>query len=138
MEINYWAVTTCVILSVAVGAIWYEPSFSHKWSEQVGVKPDDLETLKKKPKKAWFLYLAQFLITLFQIWVLAYFMGGWESDQVFRNMFWLWLVFVMPTIAGASLWGNDSDRFSWIRFLTQAGYQLVMFAIFGIILGMWN
>ena len=43
----------------------------------------------------------------------------------------------MPTVAGAAMWNNDSAKISWARFMIQAGYQLVLFVMFGLILGAW-
>jgi hypothetical protein len=48
------------------------------------------------------------------------------------------VAFVMPIIAGTAMWNNDSKKIAWTRFLIQSGYQLVIFIIFGLILGFWK
>lgn len=138
MEINYLAVAVCAVLSMVIGAVWYGPLFGKKWMEIVGANPDDVEARKKMQKSAGPLYAVQFVLAFFQVWVLAYYIANWEDISGFQNALWIWAGFVMPTVAGSAMWNNDSARISWARFLIQGGYQLILFAIFGLILGMWR
>ncbi|MFZ2167440.1 MAG: DUF1761 domain-containing protein [Minisyncoccia bacterium] len=136
--INYTAVLVCAVLSMVAGALWYGPLFGKKWMAIVCATDMDMEARKAMQKKSMPLYAIQFLLTLFQLWVLSYYILGWEDASGFVNALWIWAAFVMPTIAGASMWNNDSAKVSWSRFLIQAGYQLAMFAMFGLILGAWR
>ena len=138
MEINYLAVLVCAVLSMAIGAVWYGPLFGKKWAEIVGADMSDEVARKEMQKRAMPLYAVQFLLTLFQVWVLAYYIQGWKEASGLENSLWIWAAFVVPIIAGGAMWNNDSAKVSWSRFLIQSGYQLVMFAIFGLILGMWQ
>lgn len=138
MTINYWAILVCAILSMVIGGIWYGPLFGKKWMEIVGVKPEDLKARERMQKSAGLLYALQFVLSLFQVWVLAYYIEGWKEASGIENALWIWAAFVMPTIAAASMWNNDSAKISWTRFALQAGYQLIMFAIFGLILSLWK
>lgn len=138
MIINYWAVLVCAVISMVVGAIWYGPLFGKTWMHICGVTASDLEARKKMQKTAGPLYVVQFLLTLFQVWVLAYYIGGWKDASGVVNSLWIWGAFIMPTVAGASMWNNDATKVKWARFLIQTGYQLVLFVIFGFVLGMWK
>jgi hypothetical protein len=138
MEVNYWAILVCGILSMVVGAIWYGPLFGKKWMEVIGANALDVEKQKEMQKGAFKLYVVQFVLTLFQVWVLAYYIEGWKEASGLQNALWIWGAFVMPIIAGASMWNNDSKKIAWSRFLIQSGYQLVIFVIFGLILGFWK
>jgi len=138
MQINYWAVIVSALISMIVGAVWYGPLFGKKWLNIIGATPEDLEARKKMQKSAMPLYVLQLLLTLFQVYVLAYYIGGWKDASGVENALWIWAAFIMPTIAGAAMWNNDSSKIKWARFLIQAGYQLVIFIIFGFILGMWK
>jgi len=137
MEINIWAVLVCAVLSMVVGSIWYGPLFGKKWIEITGADMSDLEKRKEMMKGVWKLYLTQFILTLFQVYVLAYFIKGWAEVSGVTNALWIWAAFIMPTVAGASMWNNDSAKISWARFLIQGGYQLILFIMFGLILGLW-
>jgi Protein of unknown function (DUF1761) len=137
IEINYWAVLLCGVLAMVVGAIWYGPLFGSVWMRVVGVKQMDSAARKKMQKEAGPLYIIQFLLVLFQLYVLAHYIAGWKEASGLTNALWIWTGFVMPTIAASCLWNNDSRSIAWSRFLVQAGYQLVLFILFGLILGYW-
>lgn len=138
MGINLWAVLACGVISMVIGAVWYGPIFGKKWMEIVGVTAMDEAKRKEMQKKAMSLYAVQFVLSLFQAYVLAYYIAGWKEASGVVNALWIWAAFVMPTVAGASMWMNDSGKIKWARFLIQAGYQLVLFVVFGLVLGMWR
>lgn len=138
ITINYLAVLTCGALAMALGALWYGPLFGKKWMEILGVDPKDVEKCKKMQKESAPLYGVQFGLVLLQLYVLAHYIAGWEDASGIENALWIWFAFVMPTIAGSSMWTNDSTKVKWERFLIQSGYQLVSFVMFGIILGLWK
>lgn len=138
MEINYWAVLVCGVVAMVIGSIWYGPMFGKMWMQIVKVSPEDMARRKEMQKKAMPLYGIQFLLSLFQAWVLAYYIEGWKDVSGVENALWIWAGFIMPTVAGASMWNNDSAKISWARFLIQAGCQLVTMVAFGLILGMWR
>lgn len=135
--INYWAVLVCGVIAMFVGYLWYGPLFGKKWLEIIGANAQDLAAREKMQKSAGKLYVVQFVLVLFQVWVLAYFIQGWQEVSGVANALWIWAAFIMPTVAAASMWNNDSARVSWARFLLQTGYQLVVFVIFGLILAAW-
>lgn len=128
---------TCAALAMIIGAVWYGPLFGKKWMEIIGADSADGEARKKMQRGAGKLYLVQFLLTLFQVWVLACYIGGWKDASGFENALWIWAAFVVPVLAGVSMWNNDSAKTAWARFLIQSGYQLVIFSVFGLILGWW-
>ncbi len=84
------------------------------------------------------LHVIQLVLVLFQAYVLAHYIQGWQYASGVENALWIWAAFVMPTVAGCSMWTNDSRKMVWARFLIQAGYQLVLFVMFGLILSMWK
>ncbi|HYE60096.1 MAG TPA: DUF1761 domain-containing protein [Candidatus Kapabacteria bacterium] len=138
MDINLWAVLACAVLSMVVGSIWYGPLFGKKWLEVIGATAMDMEKRKEMQKKAMPLYGIQFLLSLFQAYVLAHYIAGWQDASGVENALWIWAAFILPTVAGASMWNNDSARISWMRFSLQTGYYLVLFVLFGLILSMWR
>ncbi len=134
MEINYWAVLLCGILSVGLQIVWYGPLFGRIWQKVTGdVKHTDPVRLG-----------TQFLITLFQVWVLVFFVRGWGVHSTglpptyFENALWIWLAFVAPPIAGYCLLNNESTKNTWWRFVIFTGHQFANFFIFGLVLGAWR
>lgn len=136
--INYWAVLVCGIFAMAFGAIWYGPIFGKKWLEIIGATPEDLEARKKMQKSAGPLYLVQFLLTLFQVLILAHLIADTTRVTGLERALWIWVAFVMPTLAGAVMWTNEKTKAKWARFLIQSGYQLILFIVFGLIIQYWK
>ncbi len=138
MEINYLAVVVCAILSMGLGFLWFGAIFGKRWMELTVtgvVTPEERSVMMKRANK---FYIVQFVLSLFQIWILAYYIAGWNNVSGLENALWIWAAFVMPTIVGNIMWNNGPKGFSWPKFLIQAGYQLVLFAVLGIILGIWR
>lgn len=138
MDVNYWAIVTGAVLSMVIGAIWYGPLFGNKWMEIVGVNPADLEARKKMQKSAGPLYAVQFILTLFQVLVLAHLVADTQIVGGLERSLWIWAAFVIPTLAGAVMWTNEIRKLKWTRFLIQGGYQLVLFIVFGLLLQFWK
>lgn len=135
MDINYFAVFICAVLSMVIGGVWYGPLFGKKWMMIVGADLKDMEARKKMQQEAMPLYIIQFLLTLMQVSILAYLIARFP-DGALTFALLVWLGFVLPTVAGSAMWNNDARKIVWARFLIQAGYQLVLFVVFGFILGM--
>jgi len=132
--INWWAVGVCAVLAMVLGAVWYGPLFGKKWFEIVGADPNDMAAREKMKQGMGKLYLVQFLLTLFQLYILAHFIGAWKEASGLETSLWIWAGFIIPIIAGTAMWNNDSSKIAWSRFLIQAGYQFVLFIMFGLIL----
>jgi len=92
----------------------------------------------KVKKNTKFLYFLQFLMTLFQVWVLAYYIAGWQGSSGLENSLWIWTAFILPMVAGNVMWNNESKEVSKAKFFIQGGYQLTLFVMYGIILGFWK
>lgn len=135
--INYWAVLLCGVLSMVLGGVWYGPLFGKKWCKIVGATAADMAERKKMQKKAGPLYAIQFILTLFQAYVLAHYIASWQQTSGVENALLLFAGFVVPTVAAGAMWNNDSIKISWAKFLIQTGYYFVLFIIFGLVLGLW-
>jgi hypothetical protein len=138
VSVNYLAIITGAVLSMVIGAVWYGPLFGKKWMEIIGVDPTDEDAKKKMQKSAGPLYLVQFLLTLFQVLVLAHLIADTTKVGGLERALWIWAAFVIPTMAGAVMWTNQNSKLKWSRFLIQGGYQLVLFILFGLLLQFWK
>lgn len=127
------------VVSMIVGSIWYGPLFGKKWMEICGVSAMDEAKRKEMQKAAMPLYAVQFILSLVQMYVLMGLITYTNSFQVGAIVAaFMWLGFVMPTIAGSSMWNNDPKNVKWARFLIQAGGNLVIMVIFGFMIGQWG
>jgi len=138
LTINYFAVFVGAILSMVIGAIWYGPLFGKKWIEIIGVDINNEEERKKMQKSAGPLYFIQFVLTLFQVYILARFVSANDMASALEQAVWIWAAFIIPTLAGAVMWTNQTSKLKWERFLIQGGYQLIIFIVFGLLLYFWK
>ncbi len=121
--------TTIVLSAIAsmiVGAIWYGPLFGKKWMWVIGAGEDC--NSPEARKGMWKAYVIQFVLALFEVWVLSMFVEVWTDALL------IWAGFVFTTLAGSGLWNGEDKKKAWVRFGIQAGYQLVIFVVFGLIL----
>lgn len=123
---------------MVVGAVWYGPLFGAHWLRVIGATQLDLEARAAMQKKAGPLYAVQFFLVLGQLALYATIVDGFTLERTLEVSFWIWLGFIMPTIAGASMWNNDSASVKWARFLIQSGYQLAIFILFAVLFGVWG
>ncbi len=137
-EINYWAILACGVLSMVLGALWYGPIFGKAWMKVIRATDMDLAKRKEMQRRAAPLYAVTFVLALFQAFVMAWYIASLTSSGALDHAVWLWAGFVIPTVAAGSMWNNDSKEVSWARFGIQAGYYLVLFIVFGLILGLWK
>ncbi len=137
-DINFWAVLVCAIVSMVLGSIWYGLLFGKKWMEITGASSKTAEERKKMQQSAGPLYAIQFFMSLFQAYVLAYYIVVFKGAPGIDHALWICAAFILPTVAQAAMWNNDSKKVCWARFLIQAGYQIILFVIFGLILGAWR
>lgn len=138
LSVNYAAIVAGAVLSMIVGAVWYGPLFGKQWMDIIGVNHADSESRKKMQKSAGPLYAVQFIMTLFQVLVLAHLVADTSRAGGVERSLWIWAAFVMPTLAGAVMWTNDASTRKRERLLIQGGYQLVIFTIFGLVLQFWK
>lgn len=133
MEINYLAVLVCAIVAMILGGFWYGGLFGTQWMKLIGVTEEDMA----KQSGIWVLYVTQFILTLFQVIALANLLEDTATSPI-EGALWIFVAFVVPTLAGAVMWTNEKTNLRWQRFGIQAGYQLCCFVIFGIILTIWQ
>ncbi len=135
MAISLWAVLVCGVLAMVIGSIWYGPLFGKKWAHIIGCDNLTPEQQKEMQKGMWKFYLTQFILVLFQVYILANYIKGLSDVAPVSNALWIWAGFIMPTIAGAVLWSGEDAKKAWARFWIMAGYNFVLFVVFGLVLG---
>ncbi len=136
---NYYAILTCGVLSIVLGFIWYGPLFGKKWMEFYGPKDATPEMMKQMQKQIMPLYFVQFLLSLFQVYVLAWFIPSLSDvSSGVHTAFGIFVGFILPIIAGSALWIGDNYRVMRQKVAIQAGYQLVFMLLSGYILSIWK
>ena len=140
MEINLLAVLVCGVGAMVIGTVWHSKflfgdAFIKASGMDIGMTPEKMAVIQKK---MWQLYLTQFILALLQAYVLVIYIKNWTSINGISNAFLIWLGFVMPVVAGSCMWSSRPRKDAWKVFFISAGYHLVLFMVFGFILGSWR
>ncbi len=134
MVISFWAVIVCAIAAMVLGMVWHSKAlFGSRYMKAIGADMNmPPEKMAEINKKMWQLYVTQFILAALQAWILANFL--WIGVA---NAIWIWAGFIMPTLAGQWMWSARPRKDAWTGFLISAGYNLVLFIAFGLILRAW-
>lgn len=138
MSLNFWAIIVCAIVSMIIGSVWYGVIFKNAWMKIIGVEHNTPEENKRMQRIMMPLYAIQFLLSLLQVYVLAGINRGLPLSGSLHNSIVVWFGFIIPILAGNVMWTTKTPKQMWKQFLIQAGYQLVLFVAFGLILGAWH
>lgn len=140
MPINYVAVIVCAVLSMVIGFTWYSKAlFGNMYAEVMGMNMNiSKEEMKAIQKRMMPVYIGQFLLSLFQVFMLALFLKAFGTTPGIKVAFFIFMGFVMTTIAGGALWSGKTRKNSWKMFFIVFGAQFVTFMASGIILSNWH
>lgn len=138
IEVNYVAVLAATVASFAVGFLWYGPLFGTMWMKLRGITKAHMQKGQKDMGKT---YGMSFTVSLITAYVLSHVMtmsmnyfGYPKLNTGLTSAFWMWLGFVMPTQATATLFG---DKRNWKLFGIDTGYQLASLLVMGAVLGLF-
>lgn len=137
VEVNYIAILIAGIVSMGIGFLWYSPMVLGKpWMKEKGYTS---EGLKKAQKEMGPLYGFSFLLSLLMAYVLSHVMTMAQNffsypalSTGLTSAFWMWLGFIMPVQATATIFGQKN----WKLFGIDTGYQLASVAAMGIVIAL--
>jgi hypothetical protein len=141
MEIHFLPILVGAIIGMILGSIWYGPLFGKTWMRLLKIDPECFtDPVKKKEmqKKMLPTYAIQLVLSLLQVWILSQFIQAGVSASGLITSLWIWLGFMMPMAANGSMWSGDKTKDAWQKFFVTAGFNLVLFIILGLMLGVWN
>jgi hypothetical protein len=127
---NWLAILLAALAGFAVGAIWYGPLFGKAWMRESGVTLEKAKSANM-PK----LYGTVLALNLIAAGSLAMFIGP-TGDWRFGLFagFMTGLTFVSTALGVIYLFESRSLRL----WLINAGYQVVIFSLMGVVLGAWH
>ncbi len=129
--INWLAVVIATVVAFAVGGLWYSKAlFGSVWLEEVGLTEEAVSNTNM-PRT----FGGTFVLLFLAVTALAALIGTDSSWQGGLQSGLLIGVFWVATAYGITyLFEQRSLRL----FLINAGYNVVLFAILGIIIGAWH
>jgi hypothetical protein len=138
--VNWWAVVACVIVSMIVGSIWYNPkTFFPIWWKGIGKSAGDSPGSVGNMGMIWGLtVLSSFVQAVFMSLMVSA-MGGMTPGGATLVTgasagAILWLGFVAPTNLVNKIFAGHGLKVWGI----EAGNHLVNFVLMGAILGAWR
>lgn len=143
MEINILAVVVCVVVAQVLGFLWYGPIFGKSYMAVIGGKKREEmsdKECKEMDKQMRPVYVLNIIVSIVTILVLSCVLRQYMVMDVVEGVkiaLLMWLGFIMPLAAMNAMWSGKPKKLAWNLFLITAGYQLVTFVIFGIVLGLW-
>ena len=129
--INWAAVVVSTVVAFAIGGAWYSTAlFGNAWLEEVGLTEEAVNNANKART-----FSGAFVLEFFAVMAVAVLIGtdgSWLSglfNGLMIGVFWI------ATAYGVTyLFEQRSMRL----FLINAGYNVVLFAVVGTIIGAWH
>jgi hypothetical protein len=138
-SINWLAVVVCVIVSMIVGSVWFNPkTFFPIWWKAIGKTESDDARMTGNMGMTWGLTVLSSLVQAVFMALMVNAMGtmtpgGPTLGSGALAGFILWLGFVAPTSLTNKLFAGQLR--AWVL---ETGNHLLDFVLFGAILGAWR
>ena len=132
MHINWFAVVAAAVAAFVVGGIWYSPLlFVKAWRAEVGAPPDAKADFSKMAPQ----FGGSFALAVVQAGMFAVFLGG-KTTPAEGAAYGLaaGLCWVAAAFGINYLYEGRSLRL----WLINSGYNVVVFALYGVVLSLWK
>lgn len=128
-DLNIWAILVVSVLNMVIGALWYSRLlFGNAWMKGIGMKEDDQGASPV-------VYLVVFVLGLVIAIFFSMFLQGVNNAATgLAYGVLISLGFVIPTILTHYLMEKRASGF----MLIVAGHELVVFMVYGAVLGGWQ
>lgn len=136
--INWLGVLVCVVVSLAVGFIWYSPrTFFNIWWKGIGKSESDVPAQGNMGMTWGLTILSSLVEAIFMslmVNALGGLMGGVTLASGAATGFLVWVGFVATTNLVNKLFAG----YPLVVWAIEAGNHLVTLVLFGVILGLWG
>ncbi|MEJ2106748.1 MAG: DUF1761 domain-containing protein [Acidiferrobacteraceae bacterium] len=132
--INYAAVAVCVVVAMAVGALWHSPFlFGRIWMKAYGYSPEEAAAMRRRALPAYLISAASYLLMSLALSVLAIW-GGYDTwAKGLQLGLMVWVAIVAPT-------GLINNRFSdkpLAAWLIDSAWEFLYLLFMGGLLAAW-
>ena len=137
-SINWLAVVVCVIVSMIIGSLYFNPkTFFPAWWKAIGKTDKDNPQMSNMGMVWGLTILASFVQAIFMALMVnamgSMTPGGATLGSGAMAGFILWLGFVVPSSLTNKIFANQLK--AWV---IEIGNHLITFVLFGAILGAWH
>ena len=109
-DINYVAVLVAAISNMVVGSLWYGPVFGSYWMKLNNFTPESMKTMHLKPAHAMVGGAVTALLMSYVLAHVAQAFGAVGIMGALQLAFWVWLGFVLVTLAESFLWEGKTYK----------------------------
>ena len=129
VDFNWVAAIAAAVSSFVLGGIWYGPLFKRAWCREAGIDPD---TAPKHPAR---IFATAFVCSLLAALMFANFLPptATAADGLGAG-FVVGLFFVAMSFGINYAFAQRSLKL----WMIDAGYHIVQFCLYGLILGAWH
>ncbi len=128
-ELNWFAIVLAAASAFALGGLWYGPLFKQAWCREAGIDPT------ATPQHPTRVFAIAFIASLFAATAFAWFLGPQPALwTALHTGIWIGLAWVATSFAINYTFAQRSLKL----WLIDAGYHVLQFALYGLILGLWH
>ena len=133
-DVNYLAVLVCGIIAMGLGALWYSPMLLGKmWLLAVDKSEEELKE-NFNPVKAYSVSFIAHLVTAYILARIMSFVGATTPEEGVRIAFMAWIGFTATTLTISMIFEGKTFK----QFVVDGGYHLIVFIVYGLVLGAWG
>jgi len=129
-ELNWLAVVAAAVSAFLLGGLWYGPLFKQAWCREAGIDPDSAP--KQHPAR---IFAIAFACSLAAAFVFAWFLGPQpELGKALHAGVMIGGAWVATSFGINYAFAQRSFKL----WLIDAGYHLLQFTLYGLVLGLWH
>ena len=136
MGVNVLAVIAAALSSFLLGGPWYSDAMFKKiWMREAGRDAAALEKGSKTQKHPAYVFGFSFVFALIAAWLFAYWLGPHPALGYALGRGLVAGVGFVATSLGINFLFSGRSMVLWA---VDAGYHVVQFLLFGLVLGLWH
>jgi hypothetical protein len=130
--INYYAVFVSALSALVIGWFWYGPLFGNTWMKLNGFTEEEL---KEGKISLSLMMLLNYMATILAAFAIALFIGAKSNAGI--GMF-TGVMIALFWISTNRLNDVLYERKPWKLYILNLGYNLIIYAVMGAIIGAWR
>lgn len=134
-DINWLAVLAAAVAAFVIGSLWYSSVlFGKIWQSEVKMSDDDIRSGNMP-----IIFGSTFIMAAIQATLFAAAVAGLlGADPSFGDVILFSAVIGIAWVATSFATGYLFERRTMTLWLINAGYNVVLFLAFGVIIGLWK
>ncbi|MBC7539985.1 MAG: DUF1761 domain-containing protein [Bacteriovorax sp.] len=135
-QINYYAVITCTLLYMVLGALWYTVLFGKQWMKLMEISPDEMNTteFQERAKVGIVTSIICYFLMVLTLSCFIRYGGAKKAKDGLEIGMLCWFGFTFTTMLPNHLFSKKPIQLGLINL----GYPFVGMSLMGMILAVWQ